>query len=303
MGGAIGMAVRKAGAANRVMGVADKPETIEKARLLGAVDDATMDLREGVRDADLVILALPVSMIPEVVQAVIPACREGTLITDIGSTKAAVVPAVEKLIAQLKAPVYFVGSHPIAGSEKSGIEAAGEVQLTGAPCALTSTANTDGESYHRVDEFWKALGMKTLRLSPEEHDAVLARSSHLPHLLAFALLGVQTERSMQLSGPGLRDMVRLAGSDVRMWTDIFAQNATEVVHALKEYIHELQEIEAEIELLTHAGTPGAESARERIFRILADARQRHDKRFAEDSTADSARQGDADIRSRDTQVL
>jgi len=298
MGGAIGMAARKVGAATRVLGVADHLATIEKARLLGAVDDATMDLREGVRDADLVILALPVCMIPEVVQAVLPMCREGTIITDTGSTKAAVVPAVEKLIAQFKAPVYFVGSHPIAGSAKSGIEAAGEVQLVGAPCALTSTANTDGESYHRVDEFWKALGMKTLRLSPEDHDAVLARSSHLPHLLAFALMGMQTERSLQLSGPGLCDMVRLAGSDVRMWTDIFTQNAAEVVHVLKEYIHDLQEIETVLELLTRTGTPGAESARERMFRVLADARQRHDKRFAEESAPPASHQSDPD-----TQVL
>ena len=305
MGGAVGMAARKAGVATRVTGVADRPETIQKAKLLGAVDEATLDLREGVREADLVLLAVPVRLIPEVAQAVIPACREGAVITDLGSAKASVVAAVESQIARMKAPVHFIGSHPIAGSEKAGIEAAHEVVFSGAKCVITYSQGTDGESYHLVDDFWKALGMKTLRLSPEDHDAFLARSSHLPHLLSFALVQTQSARSLELSGPGLRDMTRLAGSDLALWTDVFSQNAEELAKALKEFLQEVRALEKEIEALRDSGSPGAEAARERLFRYLADARQRHDQRFTELLPSREAPRASAyadDPRSRDTQI-
>lgn len=304
MGGAVGIAARKSGVATRVLGVADKSETIDAARAIGAVDEATLNLRDGVKDADLVVLAVPVSMIPDVANAVIPACREGTIITDIGSSKAAVVAAVEHLVAQHKNGVLFVGSHPIAGSEKNGIESAGEVNLQGAPCVLTPTPNTDHEAYRRVDDFWKALGLKTSRLSPDDHDAVLARSSHLPHILSYALLNVQTERSLSLSGSGLRDMARLAGSDVALWTDIIAQNAGDVNKVLRECIVQLQELAQELEQLAQPGTPTAEAARERIFRFLADARQRYDKRYAPEEPAEpEAEPAGENIRSRDTQIM
>lgn len=307
MGGAVGMAARRSGVATRVTGVGDKPETIAAARALGAVDEATLDLREGVKDADLVVLAVPVSMIPEIASAVIPLCQEGCVITDLGSSKAAVVAAVDQLAAKAKNGVHFVGSHPIAGSEKNGIEAAGEVNLQGAPCVLTPTPTTDHEAYRRVDDFWKALGMKTMRLSAEEHDAVLARSSHLPHILSYALVNLQTERSLTLSGSGLRDMSRLSGSDVALWTDIVTQNAHEISKLLKECVQELGELAEEIEQLSHPGTPAAEAARERLFRFFADAKQRHDKRYAQAAPAepdvDEEEKSPESIRSRDTQIM
>jgi prephenate dehydrogenase len=280
MGGAIGMAARRTGAASRVIGVGDSKETIERAVLKGAVDDATMDLREGVRDADLVILCVPVRTILDAANAVLPVCREGTIVTDIGSSKAVIVRQVEALIHKLKSKVHFVGSHPVTGSEKKGIDAAEHVSIQGAPCVITPTQHTDIEAYRKVDEFWKAIGLKTVRLPADEHDQVLSRSSHLPHFLAAALINVQSDRSMDISGPGLRDMTRLAGSDPAMWTDIAEQNAHELAKALKELGHELQSVAQEIEMLEMTGTPGAESARERLFRFLADARQRHDKRYA-----------------------
>lgn len=279
MGGAIGMAARRAGIAARVIGVADNQDTIQRARVKGAVDDATLDLRAGVHDADLVILCVPVRTILDAANAVIPACREGTIITDIGSSKGMIVTQVEALIHKLKAKVQFVGSHPVTGSEKKGIDASDNVTLTGAPCVITPTQHTDNEAYRKVDEFWKALGLKTVRLSPEEHDTVLAHSSHLPHILAAALVAIQSDRSLEISGPGLRDMTRLAGSDPTMWSDITSQNAVEISRALKELSQEIRRLSDDVEMLAAHGTPGAEAARERLFRYLADARQRHEKRF------------------------
>lgn len=321
MGGAVGSAARRSGAVTRVIGVADNQQTIDAAKRIGAVDEATLDLQLGVRDADLVLLAVPVRLIPEVAAAVIPACRDGAILTDLGSTKSVVVSGIEALISRLKAPVQFVGSHPLTGSEKTGVTASSEVQLEGATCVLTPTPSTDNEAYRQVDDFWKSLGMKTMRLAPSEHDAVLARSSHLPHLLAYALVHAQSERSMTLSGPGLRDMTRLAGSEASLWVDVFAQNATELAKVVREFGEEVVRLSEEVAMLEQAGTPGAESARERLFRFLADARLRHDRRYEKDAEPESRDEdanedetsttpvGDDDfprprsLRDRDTEIL
>ena len=279
MGGAIGLAARRTNTAGRVIGVADSQDTIQRARLKGAVDEATLDLRTAVHDADLVILCVPVRTILDAAAAVIPACREGTIITDIGSSKGVIVHAVEALIHKSKSKVFFVGSHPVTGSEKKGIDASEQITIEGAPCVMTPTTHTDIDSSRKVDEFWRGLGMKTSRMSPEDHDAVLARSSHLPHLVSAALIAVQSDKSMDISGPGLRDTTRLAASDPAMWTDIAEQNAGELSKALKEMGQEMMRLSAEVEVLTARGTPGAEATRERLFRFLADARQRHEKRF------------------------
>jgi len=279
MGGAVGLAVRKAGAATRVTGVADQPATIEKAKAIGAVDEATLDLAAAVREADFIVLATPVRFIPEIARAVLLHVRDDAVLTDIGSSKVSVVAAVDDLIAKSKKPVFFVGSHPISGSEKSGIECAGEVVLAGATCAITPTTTTNNDAYRRVEEFWKALGMKTVRLSPDDHDATLARSSHLPHLISYLLLNAQTPRSLQLSGPGLRDTTRLAGSDPALWVDIVAQNAGELTRVFKDFGQEIVALAEELEALTRPGTPGAESARERLFRTMADAHTRYEAHY------------------------
>lgn len=283
MGGAIGIQARTKGAAGRVIGICDSQETMEKAYAKGAVDEATLDLRAACSDADMVILCVPVGSILPAAQAVIGACREGTILTDIGSSKSVIVRELEGLIHKSKAKVNFVGSHPVTGSEKKGIEAADGVPMDGAPCVITPTQNTDHDSYKKVEEFWKAMGLKTYRLSPDEHDAVLARSSHLPHLISPALVTIQSDKSLDISGPGLRDMARLAGSDPELWTGIVEQNAHEIGRAMKDLGQELLTLAQEIEQLAHPGTPGAESGRERVFRFLADARQRHDKRYGQTS--------------------
>src|SRR5579862_8374504 len=142
MGGAIGMAARRKGSASRVIGVADSRDTIDKAMAKGAVDDATLDLRGAVADSDLVILCVPVRSIMAAAQAVLPACRDGAIVTDIGSSKAIIVRDIENLIHKTKSKVHFVGSHPVTGSEKKGIDASEHVNIDGAPCVITPTQHT-----------------------------------------------------------------------------------------------------------------------------------------------------------------
>ncbi len=298
MGGAVGMAIRKKGAASRVIGVADRPETIEQAKALGAVHDATLDLAAAVQEADLIILAVPVRLIPEIADLVVQNVKEATLITDLGSTKAGVVGEVERIIRSHESPVSFIGSHPITGSEKTGIESAKEVNLEGATCVLTPTPMTDHEVYKTLEDFWKELGMKTMRLAPEEHDAILGRSSHLPHLVSYALINAQTNKSLDLSGPGLRDMTRLAGSDVSLWSDILTQNAFEMSKIVRAFADEMDMLANEVEILSKQNNEGSEPARERLFRYLADAKQRHNKHFEPDKKDSNKK-----LRTLDTQIF
>lgn len=295
MGGALGLAARRTGAAVRVIGVGDNQDTLQRALARGIVDEATLDLRAAVQDAELVVLCTPVRTILDAAAAVLPACREETIVTDIGSSKGVIVHSIENFIAKTKCKAFFVGSHPITGSEKKGLEAADQVNFTGAPCVITPTQQTNIDAYRKVDEFWKALGLRTVRLSPEEHDIVLARSSHVPHVLAAALINLQSDRSLDVSGPGLRDMTRLSGGDPQMWTDIIEQNANDVSRALKELGQNLVAMANEVDMLSMHGTPGAESSRERLFRFFADARMRHDKRFVAKVEAVEPAEGAEDV--------
>jgi prephenate dehydrogenase len=278
-------AARRGEATLHVTGITGRAETVERAKAMGAVDEATLDLKTGVAKADLIILALPARLVLETARSLVSRAQPGAIVTDLTSTKTSIVTPVDEAYSRLKSSLRFIGSHPVAGSEKSGIEAAPEVVLTGAYCILTPTQASDSEACRQVDEFWKTLGMKTLRMSPEEHDAVLARSSHLPHLAAFTLIALQNDRSLQVCGSGLRDMTRLAGSDVTLWTDIFTQNASELAKAAGELGRQFLELSREAEALAKTGTPGADAARERLFHFLADARQRHEERFGQAAAA------------------
>lgn len=266
------MAVRRRGAADYVVGVTARAQTLEKAKEAGAIDEGTLDPCVGVAEADLIIISVPGRLQEEITRTVLPACRDGALLTDVASTKAVHVEATEKAVAELNPKVRFVGSHPLAGSEQRGIEAAPLLRLDNAWCVLTPRSSGEQEACRELEEFWRALGMRTKRLSPEEHDEILARSSHLPHLLSTVLIALQDNRSLELSGSGLQDTTRLAGGDPDLWTDICMKNWSALSRALTKCGEELTELAATTAAFSRPGTPEAEAARERLFRSLADSK-------------------------------
>jgi prephenate dehydrogenase len=277
IGGGVGLAAKRTGAAARVIGVTARAQTLDKARLMGAIDEGVMDPRVGVADADLIVLAVPGRLQPEVARNLLPACRAGAILTDAASTKTEHVALLEKAIAEVNPKVRFIGSHPIAGSEKNGIEAAPLLKLDGAWCILTPRPGGDEEAYRTVETFWRALGMRIKRMTPEDHDEVLARSSHLPHILSSTLVGLQTAQSLELSGSGLADTTRLAGGSPEIWTDICVRNWRPLSRTLRETAEELRRFAEALDSLGKTGAPEAEAARERVFRRLADAKQRYDE--------------------------
>ncbi len=245
IGGSVGMAIRKK-KLGKVIGVARRKESIRKATRIGAIDKGTTDIAEGVRNSDLVILAVPVSAISKIVKEAVPHLKPGCIITDVGSTKKGTVKKVDKFLPQ---NIFFVGSHPLAGSEKSGIEAARDTLFKNATCILTPGRRSSPVSISSIKNFWKALGMKVMIMSPEEHDSLLSLTSHLPHLAATSLVNLiadsseKDKRITSLIASGFRDTTRIAGSSPLLWTDICMSNKSKIASSLKMYRGLLQKIE------------------------------------------------------------
>jgi prephenate dehydrogenase len=229
IGGSAGLAARTRGVVRRVVGVGRSAASLAAARKVGCIDAGTTDLAAAVREADLVLVCTPVDRITEHVRAAAAACRPGTIITDAGSTKDAIVRGLD---GTLPTSVRFVGGHPLAGSEKRGPEHACPDLYHDRLVILTPTPRTDPAAVRWVEEFWRALGARVLRLSPLDHDDAVAVTSHLPHLLAAALTNTLSEDLRSLTATGFRDTTRIAAGDPDLWAAIFAQNRGAVLAAL-----------------------------------------------------------------------
>ena len=243
LGGSIGLAVKSRMPACGIIGYGHRRATLERAIDIGAIDEARDTPAAAVADADLVVLCTPVGMLAEMLQQIGPALQGGAIVTDVGSTKRSVVKAAELL----PVGVHFVGSHPMAGSEKRGVEYARTDLFENATCIVTPTPRTDAGALRRVVEFWQALGMTTTTLSPEDHDRHLAEISHLPHALAAALVEMQTDTALPLAGKGFLDATRIAGGDGALWRDILLDNADHVRAALGRLREELDRVDGLID--------------------------------------------------------
>ncbi|MGH7145468.1 MAG: prephenate dehydrogenase [Planctomycetota bacterium] len=242
VGGAIGIAASRHGSARVVSGLVRHQELIPVAARLKACTQATCDANEAVQDADLVILATGVQSIPGMAAETLPQMKSGAILTDVGSTKERLVAALEKLCKKQKKPaIRYVGSHPIAGSEKRGLAYAQKVLLSGAICVMTPTDRSDPEAVDQLGRFWSSLGLRVRTLAPEVHDRILARTSHVPHLAAAALMNLQTPEAAPFCGGGFKDMTRVAEGDPDLWAEICAENPAAIAAALRELSGELEQ--------------------------------------------------------------
>jgi prephenate dehydrogenase len=243
IGGSIGLDLLALGAARRVIGIGRRAESLAAAKRVGAVTETTLDLAEGVAEAELVIVCTPVGRIVDDVLAAARAAKPGTIITDVGSTKRSIVRGLE---GKLPAGVTFVGSHPIAGSEKSGPEAAMRGLFQDRVTVVTPAGAVTAEA-ETVIAFWKSLGSRVVEMSPEAHDQALAATSHVPHVVASALASVTPAEYLELSAGGWRDTTRIAASDGALWQQILDDNRTEVLAALDRLCGRLDEFRLAIE--------------------------------------------------------
>lgn len=264
LGGSVAKAARSGGLARRIVGVGRDPERLRPAVDDGTLDAAVTDLDAGVREADVVLLAAPVLAIEGLLERVWRAAPEGALVTDVGSTKRNIVRAAERLVATRS--LAFVGSHPLAGSEQAGYRVARADLFRGATVVVTPTEKTELAALKKITELWEALGARVTALDPETHDRTVAAISHLPHLIACALVdgaGRVEPAALELAARGFRDTTRIAAGDPDMWTEIFLANRD----ALTAGIEAFREALADLQRVIDAG--GVEPLRAQLARIKA----------------------------------
>jgi prephenate dehydrogenase len=242
IGGSIGRALRESSRAERVVGIGRNASRLAVG--IGAVDEATTDLAEGVAGADVVVVCTPVSQVADYVIRAAEHGPRGVLITDAGSTKRTIVEAVER---DDRARRTFVAAHPLAGSERSGVGFAEAGLFEGRMCVLTPTPRTPSDRLERARAFWSAVGCRLAELDPAAHDETLALTSHLPHAVAAALAGTIPRESLRLAAGAYRDGTRVAGADGALWAAIFHENRAALLRALDRFDDRLRAFRCALE--------------------------------------------------------
>ncbi len=244
LGGSLGMALRKRRLAESVVGFVRRAASVAECESLGAVHLATLDLLQAVEGADLIVLCTPIAQMRKLVEQLLPALSTGAIVSDVGSVKGSVVRDLEALVAKAKAN--YVGSHPMAGAEKMGVVAARADLFEGAVCVVTPTRKSAPAAVRQVEQLWKGVGSRVLRLTPKAHDDLVSRSSHLPHVVAAQLANLilapeHPKEQGTLCANGFRDTTRIASSSPEMWRDIALANRQNLSRALQTFAAGLQD--------------------------------------------------------------
>lgn len=250
MGGSFALALRRAGLVKRVVGYSKSPSTTERARQMGVIDIEAPSALQAVSGSDIVLMAVPVSATENTFKAIRHLVTREMLVMDVGSTKRDVVEAARRVLRDHVGA--FVPCHPIAGKEVAGVEHADADLYNGRQVIITPIERTLVAQLHRAEQVWAALGCRVIKMSPEAHDAAYAAVSHLPHVLAFALMNSITRQPqgasiLSLAGPGFRDFTRIAASDPAIWRDILAANRSELLAQSRLFREALARFEALIE--------------------------------------------------------
>jgi cyclohexadieny/prephenate dehydrogenase len=243
IGGSIALAARRAGLAGEIVAATRRAGTAAIANKLKLVDHCGIDLAAACEGADMVIVCTPVGACGAAAKAIAPALKEGCIVSDVGSVKQSVI---EAMTPHLPAGVHFVPTHPVAGTENSGPEAGFAELFDGRWTILTPLPDSDPQVVDRVEAFWKGLGSQVDRLDPADHDRILAITSHLPHLIAYTIVGTADDLGghlnaevLRFAAGGFRDFTRIAASDPTMWRDIFLNNREAVLEVLARFQEDL----------------------------------------------------------------
>ncbi|MCA9421913.1 MAG: prephenate dehydrogenase/arogenate dehydrogenase family protein [Nitrospira sp.] len=275
LGGSLGLALKKQGLAETVVGIGRRQENLELAIQMGAIDQFFLEPHDAVSQSDLIVLATPVETYLPQIHLWGKDLTPAAIVSDVGSVKGQLVSKIE---AMLPPSTFFVGAHPIAGKEKSGVAHADSRLFQGARCIVTPTPNTDAQALGRVRHLWETVGSVVASMDPMDHDWVFGAVSHLPHIAAFSLMHTlealqgrtsQAADLLNFSGGGLRDTTRIAASSPEMWRDICVANHENLVEMVDRYIQQLQNFR---ELLSKEDAPGlheaisrAKASRERLI--------------------------------------
>jgi prephenate dehydrogenase len=250
IGGSLALALKRAGAVGRVTAYARRQASIDEALSLGVIDAGSTDLAEAVAGAEVVVVATPVGAMEAIFRQLAPHLTADMALTDVGSTKGSVVTAAQRALGQL--PTGFVPGHPIAGTESSGVGAAFAELYQHRRVILTPLEASRSEAVAKVRAMWEACGAEVIEMGVEHHDEVLAATSHLPHMLAYALVDTlarmdESEEIFEFAAGGFRDFTRIASSSPAMWHDICLANREALLAVLRRFADDLAQLTAAIE--------------------------------------------------------
>ena len=250
IGGSFARALREANSVGSVVGIGRSRANLEYALSQGIIDEISQDPVEAARGAQMVFISIPVCSIPAMVKTIAPALDRGCIVTDGGSVKAQIVEECEKL---MPAGRFFVGGHPIAGTEHTGSAASFATLFKNKRCILTPTKRTDSSAFETVSNLWKAAGANVCSMEPEHHDRVFAEISHLPHVIAYVLVhavgnaDIKGENVLSYSAGGFRDFTRIASSDPTMWRDISLMNRDAILSSIDAFSANLADLRNKID--------------------------------------------------------
>jgi prephenate dehydrogenase len=265
MGGSIGLALRQRGLADDIVGIGRRMSSLREAEALGTVTRTTTSLQQGVASAELIIICTPVRTIADFAIDSAQHAPPGAMLTDVGSTKGHLLENIERRWPSSSSSV-FIGSHPLAGSEKTGPQAARADLLEDRLVVVTPTPNTPLQPLQRIEQFWQSLGARVARRTPEEHDEILAVTSHLPHVVASALAEMVPALHLPFTAGGWRDTTRIASADPELWNQILLDNQRHVLKSLDKFGKVLAEFRAAL----------ADEDEQQLTRLLTAGRQRRD---------------------------
>jgi prephenate dehydrogenase len=249
IGGSLAKVLKEKNLAKEITGAGRSRETLELALRLGVIDHLGQGAAHGVENADLVVLASPVSTFEPVMREIAPHLKKGAIVTDVGSVKGALV---HRLDAMMPEGTHYVPGHPIAGKEKFGVAESTSSLFTNARCVLTPTKKTDAVALAAVRKIWEAAGARVIEMDPDLHDKIFAAVSHMPHVAAFAMMCAVAELSagddsyVNYSGAGFKDFTRIAGSSPEIWRDICLMNRENVISMLDRYLFSLNRFKREL---------------------------------------------------------
>lgn len=238
IGGSIGIGLRERDLAEEVIGIGRRQSSLDKAIKAGAIDDATTDVAEGCANADLVILATPIGTFETLARELAQCMKGGAILSEVGSTKQDVIKTISRELAERK-DITFIPTHPMAGSEKRGPEHATSTLFENSTCIFTPLPDTPPQHIQNLKSMWQKLGARVHTLSPEVHDELIARVSHLPHISATALMDCVAEEDIRYAGTGFEDTTRIASGDPTIWCDICKSNAPEIISSIDRFISSL----------------------------------------------------------------
>lgn len=246
LGGSLGLALKQRGLVNTVRGVGRRQSTLDTALKCGAIDEGTLNLAEGVIGADLIVICTPANAVPQTLDTIRSLCSKDTVVTDVASTKSKICSHVRKAWSN---PYSFIGSHPMAGSEKFGPEHSTPDLYDGAIVFIEQENEHDPTAYQKIKSLWTSIGAKALPINPEKHDEWVARTSHIPHVTAaaLALLISDPKEALPFIGNGFRDSTRIAEGRPEIWRDICLTNPEAIAKGLRSLSAELNSVAEDIE--------------------------------------------------------